>query len=517
MTLIQAMGISRESLVNNQYALTVVSHNVANMNTEGYSRQKAVFNELRYLNSGSSVTSAIYSLGGAEIASIQSYADMALNTMVRDTNSEAAYYNELAKLMGDIEAYVDQLGDDGLIAKISEFYTAVNNLTNSPTDTSTRNSFVQAADNLADSFNLIYSQLEEYKVGMGGDYNTPSTAQDSAIGLSVNVINQKLEELAAVNNKISRLASSVDGATNSLIDTREKILEELSNYIPLNVKEEASGSVTVKLGDVTLVSGGTVDNSLQLVTGDFNNPVIIQTVSSLTNTVSCDSLNDFIGEGGILGAQLDLVSNEEGFISINTMLDQLDNLATSFMSTINSVQQYANGDVKACYITVDPVSGNMVLSDETPPVLFTGTGAKDMKVNAEITANPNKIAAARVDTSKDDWELAVGNSSNALDMFQTRGAYNVSSVRGPIGDYTFEGYLTSITTNFAAQLADINSNGTICDSLYEAALTRRDSNVAVNLDEELSDLIKYQRAYEASARVFSTVDSLLETLTALGR
>ena len=68
MTLIQAMGISRESLVNNQYALTVVSHNVANMNTEGYSRQKAIFNELRYLNSGSSVTSAIYSLGGAEIA-----------------------------------------------------------------------------------------------------------------------------------------------------------------------------------------------------------------------------------------------------------------------------------------------------------------------------------------------------------------------------------------------------------------------------------------------------------------
>ena len=102
-------------------------------------------------------------------------------------------------------------------------------------------------------------------------------------------------------------------------------------------------------------------------------------------------------------------------------------------------------------------------------------------------------------------------------MFQTRGAYNVSSVRGPIGDYTFEGYLTSITTNFAAQLADINSNGAICDSLNEAALTRRDSNVAVNLDEELSDLIKYQRAYEASARVFSTVDSLLETLTALGR
>ena len=215
MTLIQAMGISRESLVNNQYALTVVSHNVANMNTEGYSRQKAVFSELRYLNSGSSVTSAIYSLGGAEISNIQSYANMALNTMVRDTNSEAAYYDELAKLMGDIESYVDQLGDDGLIAKISNFYTAVNNLTNSPADTSTRNSFVQAADNLADSFNLIYSQLEEYKVGMGGDYNTPSTIYDSAIGLSVNVINQKLEELAAVNNKISRLASSVDGATNS--------------------------------------------------------------------------------------------------------------------------------------------------------------------------------------------------------------------------------------------------------------------------------------------------------------
>lgn len=516
MTLIQAMGISRESLVNNQYALTIVSHNVANMNTEGYSRQKAVFSELKYLTSGSSVSSAVYSLGGAEISSIQSYADMMLNTSVRDTNSEAAYYDELARLMGDIESYVDQLGDDGLIAKISDFYTAVNNLTNSPADSSTRNTFVQAADNLADSFNLIYSQLEEYKNDMGGDYTKPSTTPNSAIGLTVNTINQKLEELAAVNNKIARLASSVDGASNALIDSREKILEELSSYIPLNVKQETSGAVTVKLGEVTLVSGGQVDNSLQVVTGDYNNPIIVQTVSSLTNTVSCDSLNDFVGENGILGAQLDLVSNRDGFISINTMLDQLDNLATSFMNTVNAVQQYASGDVKACYITTDPVTGNMILSDEEPPALFTGTGAKDMKVNSEIVADPKKVATARVDTSKADWNLAVGNSSNVLEMFQTRGAYNVSSVGGAIGDYTFEGYLTSITTNFASQLADITSNGKICDDLYDAALTKRDSTVAVNLDEELSDMIKFQRSYEASARVFSTISSLLETLTALG-
>ncbi len=517
MTLIQAMGIARESLVNNQYALTIVSHNVANMNTEGYARQKAIFQELRYLTSGSSVSSTIYSLNGAEISNIQSYADMALNNTVRETNSDAAYYDELARLMGDIEAYVDQLGDDGLISKISNFYTAVNNLTNSPSDTSVRNSFVQAADNLADSFNLIYSQLEEYRNGVGGDYTKPSTTQNSSIGLSANVINQKLEELAAVNNKIARLATNVDGASNSLINAREVILEELSSYIPLNVKQEASGAVTVKVGDVTLVSGGQVDNKLQVITGDAKNPIIVQTVSTLTDTVSCDSLDQYIGEGGILGAQLDLVSGDDGFISINTILDQLDNLATSFMTTINNVQQYANGDIKACYITTDPVTGNMILSDQAPPALFTGTGAADMKVNEEIWADPKKVAAARVDTSKPDWQLAVGDSSNALDMFQTRGEYTVSSVRGPIGDYTFEGYLTSITTNFAAQLADIKSNGEICDSLYEAASTRKDSTIAVNLDEELSDMIKFQRAYEASARIFSAVDSLLETLVTLGR
>lgn len=523
MTLIQSLNIARESLVNNQYALTVVSHNVANINTEGYSRQRAVFEEISNAFPGNGVAAVVYGLGGAKIQGIESYANSALNEAVRNANSETEYYNQLASMMGDIETIVDQLGDDGLLASFNEFYTACQNLSNSPTDSSTRQSYYIAAKNLCAEFNYLSTSLTDKKEAIAGNYQLTSTAQNGSLAMNVNMLNQKLEELTKLNAQITKMSSSVTGSMNTLIDKRDALLEEISSFIPIQTKEEDYGAMTVMLNGVGLVRGNTMVNELKVVSGGtYDEPVIIQAVSKINGEVSANNLNDAFGERGIIGAQLAMVTSRDGFMSINTLLDNLDNLANNFAATMNAIQTYANGDTKACYITTD-AQGNTVLSSETPPALFEGVGAAGIKVSDAIKADYNKIAAARVDTSLANWEKNVGNSTNALQMAESRSNYVVdSSGNTPAGnvpvapDVTVNDFLISVTTDFASQLADINSKKDVNDSILTSVLDQRNGAISVNLDEELADMIKFQRAYEASARVFSTTNEVMQTLITLG-
>lgn len=523
MTLIQSMNIARESLVNNQYALTVVSHNVANVNTEGYARQRAVFEEINNAYPGNGVAAVVYGMGGAKLQGIESYADSALSEAVRAANSEAEYFNQLASMMGDIETIVDQLGDDGLLASFTEFYTACQNLTNSPTDSSTRQSYYIAAKNLCEEFNFLSTSLTDKKEEIAGNYQLTSTAQHSAIAMNVDILNKKLEELAELNTQITKMSSSITGSTNTLVDKRDALLEEISSLIPIQTKEEPYGAVTVMLNGVGLIRSTKVINELQVVSGNsYDEPIIIQAVSKQNGEIAAPNLNAAFEEKGAIGAQIAMVTTREGHISINTLLDNLDNLANNFAATMNSIQTYSNGDVKACYLTLD-ANGNTVLSDATPPALFVGVGAAGIQVNEEIKLDYNKIAAARVDTSLADWNKNVGNSSNALLMSESRNEYVVDTTGGtaagvvPLNpDAKVHDFLISVTTDFAAQLADINSKKDVHDAILTSVLDERSGSIAVNLDEELADMIRYQRAYEASARVFSTSNEALQTLMTLG-
>ena len=523
MTLIQSLNIARESLVNNQYALTVVSHNVANINTEGYSRQRAVFEEISNAFPGNGVAAVVYGLGGAKIQGIESYANSALNEAVRNANSETEYYNQLSKMMGDIETIIDQLGDDGLLASFESFFTACQNLTNSPTDSSTRQSYYIAAKNLCNEFNYLSTSLAKEKEEIAGNWQYTSTATNGSLAMNVDILNQKLEELTALNGQITKMSSSVTGSTNTLIDKRDRLLEEISSFIPIQTKEEDYGAMTVMLNGIGLVRGNTMVNELKVVSGaTYDEPVIIQAVSRVNGEISADNINDSFGENGIIGAQLAMVTTKDGFISINSIMDSLDNLANNFAATMNAIQTAVDGDTKACYIT-KALDGSTILSDQTPPPLFVGAGAANIKVSDEIAADYNKIAAARVDTSIANWEKNVGNSTNALQMAEIRNKYVVDSTGNtPAGfvpvapDISINDFLISVSTNFAAQLNDVDSKKDVSTAILNSVLDERNGAISVNLDEELADMIKFQRAYEASARVFSATNEVMQTLITLG-
>lgn len=517
----QIMGISSQSMMNNQYALTVVSNNIANMDVNGYSKQRVIFNQNSLLVPGTSIIGAVRGLNGASIHGIESYANSTINTSVRNANSQSAYYNQLKTLLGDMSTVANELGDEGLAKAFSDFYTAAQNLSKNPTDSAAREQYVQMCKNITYKFNSIYTNLEEQKNDIAGDYTKPSTTETSKIAITVNEVNSRLERIANLNNQILQVGVEA-GAANSLIDERNILLDELSSLIPINVIEQSSGSVTVLLDNIRLVAGSKCEQQLVATTGpDYDTPIVVQVKHMESGKITGNNINDIFDGRGAIGAMLDMVTAKDGFISLNTLMDKLDILANDFANTINLLQTYSNGDERACYITKDAAGNTILAYNPQPPNIFENTGAKNIKVTDEIIKDPRLVTTARVNTNTTDnpnWWQNVGNGANMLIIAETRSKNIIDSLgTGGSPDVTAEGFLTALSTKVGMQGSDITAKAKSFSNVTSVFATERQSLVSVNLDEELADMIKYQRAYEASAKVFSTANDILQVLINLGR
>jgi len=511
MSIGQIMGISRESMNNNQYALTVVSHNIANINNSAYSKQRAEFCESVLPNYSSMVSH----LNGAYIGSIVSYSNQALNNSYMDANTDANYYNTLNNIIKQMEGVANEMGDAGLQKTISDFFTAAHNLNNYPTDINARENYTQATKNVLSKFQSISTSLDNLTENLVGDYTLPYSMQGSQLGLSLESVNQKLEQVANLNLQIAQSSGNASG----LIDQRNKILDEVSSFLPVKVSTNPNGTASVAVGGVNLVEGTKVIGKLSVAAGDASEPAKVQLTDKDGNVI-VDNINSALEGGGTVGAMLKMVSQaNDDFMSIPAMQSMLDSLANDFAEAVNAMQTYSNGDMKACCLYTDPATGELLLMEATEP-MFTGGPpftAKSLEINPNILADKNLIATARVDTSTTDWEKQVGNSDNILAIAELRNEKIIKSPGSPVADMTIDKYITNLTGKVALQGSDLAGKADAAKSVLSDVATERASAVGVNMDEELSDMIKYQRAYEASARVFNAANEILQILVNLGR
>ncbi|HIQ88379.1 TPA: flagellar hook-associated protein FlgK [Candidatus Galligastranaerophilus faecipullorum] len=513
MTINQTMNISRESMNNYQHALAVVSQNLANMNVDGYIKLRADFATNPTYSLGNNVYSNIRGLNGASISQITSYANNAAANSARGANSQAQYYYTLGSIMDQLGEISNELGDDGLQASFEEFFSAAQNLSANPTDPSARRIYLESAQSVAMKFNSIAGSLDNLQEQLVGDWQHPATIENSDIYMSVQDFNKGLERLAELNKQIT-----IQGAENStgLINERENLLKDLSAYMDLNVEYNKNGTVDVKTGDIKLVAGGEQQVKLNAVAGDKDTPAIIE-IQKMDGTTMISNANDEIS-GGQIGAILDIVNtSDDGFITISGMRSKIDEMANTFATEVNNVQTFVNGDMQAMALGTDPATGEQILVPSTEPIfnLDNPITADSISVNRNVIDNPNLIATARVDTSVAGWEKNVGNSDNIVATAQLRDK-NTMSTYGGANNVTFEGFLTYFSGEVGLQQSDIAGKFETANVVNESAQTNYQSITGVNLDEELADMIKFQRGYEASARMFNVANEIYQVLVALG-
>ncbi len=513
MSLVSSMGIAQQALAVNQAAISVIANNIANVDNENYSKLRVNMAEaINYTKLTGSAVAEVNTLSGVQISEIKRYANEYLESYYRTENSSYSYLEEYSSIASNVEDLMNELNDTGLTDALSNFYDAAAALADSPTDITLRQNYASCAENVCSVFNNIHKSLNGLKESLVGDYNLVNSVDSSEIGTQAGEVNNLLEQLAEVNINIIK-TNSTDTSSSSLLDKRDAILEKLSSYIPINTKLNDNGTMDVSLGNYDLVSGTVVKGYLNVETGTANQPAVINIVDKNKTVIYAD-VNEKINSGS-MGAILSICGDSSSTsFTITNVIEEVNTLAKSFAEELNRIQTEVIGGTTPMCLTNDysqlAVSTTpLFLNNNSIPPGITDIDAGNISVNSEILNNLYLIAAARVTDPSDT--TATGNNQNIMLVSDSR-----NETYSGLENQSFEGYLATVVSSIGTDVSSIDSSLETQNVVLKQVESRLQSETGVSLDQELGDLIKYQQAYGAAARVFSVCSSLLGDLIHLG-
>jgi flagellar hook-associated protein 1 FlgK len=292
---------------------------------------------------------------------------------------------------------------------------------------------------------------------------TSADSVNTAITNDQTQINAYGQQLAKLNADIVE-GTTPAGQPNSLLDQRDEVLNKLSSLVNITVQTNPDNSVNVKIGGTVLVndvSANTVSASAMAARGDVT--------------------------GGDLGGQQTTAAN------ISTYQNQLDSLSQQLISQVNTLQEAgysANGT--------------------TGVPFFTGTGASNIAVNAALVSNPSLLAVASSVTAPSTTP-APGDGSNAT-AIANLGTATLGVSAGALSGQTFNGYYNALVTSAGATAATATSSLATATAAQTQLTTQQQSITGVNQDTELTNMMEYQRMYQAASEFISTQNTMLDDL-----
>ena len=518
MSIISSLNIAKSALNVNQFALTVVSNNIANMNTEGYLKQTVNLEELKgYTPYTSSKGIQIYTGGGVGISDISQYTNQPLFDYLNGQNS---IYGDLSAQLGamnDLADIMNELGDGALSTALTEFYSAAQRLTTNPSDSVLRINYVNAAQTVAEKFNEISNAITTKKNDLVGDINYPASVEQSQAGRLTTSANSIISQIAQINDSITKM-STTDTPPSNLINQRNQLLQELSSIVDFTTSSNTNGTINISIAGVDVVQGAEQVAELNITVGDADNPAKVQ-IQTLDDPpkVKVSDISDKITGGELKGVLTAASSTAEG-LTYQKVLDQINLMAKTFAEAVNEIQTYSDGNTGAMAIGID-ADGNQILVPSTEPLFeIPANGefdASNIKINQAVYDNPNLVAAARVEVDGGGNPIdprAIGDSNNLKEIIALQ-----NKNLGELGGVTFSTCLKNLVTKVGLAAADLNNQAEAQANVVDQVSTKYYSEGGVNLDEELIDMVKYQRAYEAASRVVSACNEMLQVLVALGK
>lgn len=510
------LNIAQQSLANNQAALTVVSNNISNMNTENYSKQTVKFSALPAYDSYN-WCSSIGSLQighGAQITNVLRNREQWLDNYYRDQNCSTGYYEQMTTVTNNIENLLNnELSSNGLQKSLTDFFSASQALTAEPANNAYRLAFIDAAEDVADYFNNMSSTINYQRKQLVGEVGDPDSLTSSTLGLTINDLNSKLAQLAEINGDIAHSYSN-GSASCDILDKRDAILDEISKIIPVTITTNENLTVNVMLGNQTVVKAGEQKLFFEAVqTEDADNPVQVQLLNK-DGDVRVKDASEFMTKGSIKAI---LDAGGSGELSYKSVLNEIDRLAKAFADELNKIQTGIGADGVAD--SVPYCISNGVLTKSVEPLFVSEDGgdfnAGNIKINSKLLKDPSLVATARGDASI-EGTVAIGNTQN-MKLFNDIQNLQLASLSNGGTGQTMDNFIKTLVTDLGSKIEALNAASKNQQSTLQQAESKRAEIMGVDLNQELMDLIKYQRAYEASARVFTVASELMETVVNLGR
>ena len=526
MNLMSSLNITAGALSVNEKAISVVSHNVSNMNTEGYHKQRVNLEARNIAGQiGDNTAAQVRANGGVKIANVMRYNDDYLNNYYRDQLSKKNMLEQQLGNLDELAGIFDDLEGTGIDSALSDFYEALNNLNEYPASSSARANFIERAKTLTAIMNSKSEQLNNLTGEALGDGTSVDSLEHSRIYAQHKSLNTSLEELAAVNKALQTTQTGTLTA-NNLLDKRDLILHDISQYVDITVDEKQNGSVNVYTGNVALVKGATVTGSLGVMTkAEFmqrypsepepTEAAVVNIIDEGGNIIVKNANDQITGGalGGLIHSGTDIA--DDGTVNPVSVQNSLNKLANAIAEMFNDM----NTDSKA--FRIDPDNTNHLKETDADNKIFVGGASGTETVTAAnirladnmLTADGIwNISAAYFEDMSDFDINAVGNSNNVKNMIATR-----NEKQPELNGMSVEDYYSSMVGKIAAAGDSTKTLYETQSDVVDSLENQLDSAYGVDLNEELIDLVKYQTAYAAAAQVFNVVNSCLDTLMTLGR
>jgi len=445
-----------------QVATEVTGENIANVNTPGYSRQRVV------LETAPQSSSNGFSLGtGVTVTGVQRYYDGLLQQQMATAQTTLGYDTTKSNVLQQIEPTFNEVSTNGLGAAISTFFGSWQDLSLNPTGTAERQAVLTSAQTLVDNFHAVSTALSD-----------TVTAQNTSLVATTDSINATLKSIAQLNGQI-KTTQMASGNANELKDQRDQLVQDLSKQIGITSTENSDGTTDIKFAD-----GGAA-----LVTGqqagafslDQTNPN--KYVVQLTAAGSAGPATTVTPTQGVLGATLALRDT-----IIPGYQSQVDLLATTIASKVNTLQ--ASG------ADLTGAAGIALFAPAT-------TSAATIAINPAITGT-SQIAAAASGSAANS-----GDNSNALAMAALQN--DTTTMAGS----TFSGSYNTLVSKVGLDVQSIKNTVSRDEAFSSQLSTLRESNSGVSLDEELTNLVTYQRSYQASSKIITTATAMMDTVLGL--
>ncbi|MGH9451479.1 MAG: flagellar hook-associated protein FlgK [Terriglobia bacterium] len=444
------LGIATNALMADQGALEVSANNVANANTPGYTRERPDLVEQTPIQMNHLLFGQ-----GVTLQDIQSIRDPVLELRIQQETSNQGQLNSFIGGMNQVQSLFNETQGVGLGGVLSQFFNSLQALSASPASVPLRQGVLSAAQNLTNAFHQASSGLNQVQTGL-----------DQTVTQDVSQANGLTSQIAAVSGQIDSLAAQ-GGDTGALTDQRTALVNQLSNVIGLTVTNNFSGNYTLATQNGSLLVVGNQSFKLQT---QLNPATGMQDIysngSDITKTITEGGL------GGLIQARDTSIPNTQS---------SLDNLAYNITQSFNT-QSAAGYDLSGA------AGGNFF----TPLASVAGSAAN---FSVAIT-DPAKIAASSDGT--------VGSNGNAQLLADLQNQPIVSG-------QNVTDYYTNTVNGIGNQVSFANTQQQAEGALLQQLQNQLTSVSGVSLDQEASNLVLYQQAYQASAQVVSMVNQLITT------
>ncbi len=450
------------SLAVQQEEMEISGQNLANVNNTSYAEEQLVISESTPLQ-----TSIGEEGTGVQSTGISELRNPLLDSQIQAEASVSGSLTAQQSNLQNAEAYLDEQisstsssstpdSPNGLATGLSNLFNSFSSLENDPGSSENQQGAVANAQAVAAQFNQVSSQLSTVQ----SDLNT-SVQNDVASS------NQDLSAIATLNQQIVEAQAS-GGSAVQLVDQREKTLENLAGLTNFSATTQANGAVNVSIGGVTMVSGVSVTDSLQTYS-DANGNLQVEAKNAGTPLTLT---------GGSIGGE---ITARDGALA--TLQNGLNTLASQLITQVNSI-----------YSAGYDAAGN------TGQDLFTGTDASSIGVNTSLVTDPSQFQS--VDSA--GTNSVVSALANLEDQ----------PIAG-LNNQTFSANYAQTVSDLGGAISSVNNQLSDSQAVSQMLTSQRASDGGVSTDQEMTNLIQYQKAYEASAELITTLNQMMQTVVSM--